>query len=368
MAKLRLKKKNTAIFICALAFFLIEIINPSKIIAVNSLQKNNYSKESAKKIIELGLKRKVLDNKYNPFIDMNVQDKDFSIDNYDFYNEINYDGKIPVKLVNQLKEKGYLSSDVSNILNTGDEISIKDFLNKDKIANISDFLSFPYAKLSLLDRYIEYKKINGVKYETAVTYVNIGLDEDFFTNYKIIDNYNDEMLVNKYNALSENYIPENLEFFPKEYCSSSCPQDKKNVVEAYIKMYNAIKEEGLKIMVNSGYRSYKEQDELYEKYTKLYGKNYNVAKAGFSEHQTGLAIDLKAGSSNTFKGSKEENWIRENGYKYGFILRYESNKANITGYDEPWHIRYVGEQIAEDMKNKKLTYDEYYVRYLEKRK
>ena len=366
MTKLRLKKKNTAIASAVVVFLSIELINPGKIIASNKLKSLNYSNESANRIIELGLKNKVLNNVYNAFIDKNVSDTNFNLDNYDFYNEISCDKKISVELVNQLKEKGYLSKDVSYILQRGDHDSISDLLTKSKILDISDYLSYDFAKLSLLDRYIEYKKINGVKYETAVTYVNIGIDEDFYSNYKTVNEFSYTMLVNKYNRLNENFVPEDLKIFPKGYCSSDCPKDNSVVVDAFIKMADAMKEEGIKVYVNSAYRSFEEQKKTYEKYTKLYGENYDVAKPGFSEHQTGLSIDLRSGSG-TFKGSKAETWIKEHGYKYGFILRYDSTKTKITGYNEPWHIRYVGESIAEDIKNKKITFDEYYVKYLEGR-
>ena len=368
MAKKRLKKKNVAIAIGVLAFLSIEVINPGKLIATSKLQNLEYSKESARKIIELGLKNEVLENKYNAFINKNVSDPSFDINNYEYYKNIEFDGIVNVLYVNSLKDKGYLSRDVSNILQTGDEESIKKLLSMDKIVDISDYLSLSYAKLSLIERYIEYKKINGVKYETAVTYVNIGLDEDFYTNYKDVDTFSITMLVNKYNRLKEDFVPGNLKEFPKGYCSGTCPQDVTEVVDAFVLMADDMKKEDLKVYVNSGYRSYKEQEETYEKYTKLYGANYNVAKPGFSEHQTGLAIDLKSGSSSVFKGSKEENWIKENAYKYGFILRYDSSKSSITGYNEPWHIRYVGKEVAEDMKNQKLTFDEYYVRNLEGRR
>lgn len=366
MKKLRLKKKNAAIALLILVFIIVEIINPSRIIAVNKLMKLGYTKESSKEIIKKGLKSNVLDNEYNKFIDLNISDKDFQKENYDYYQKIDYENIVSLSLVNNLKDKGYSSSDVELILKSGNNEAIKEFLTKEKYEDISDYLKFDYAKLDLLDRYIEYKKINGETFENTVTYVNIGLDKEFYSEYSNIKDFSLTMLVNKYNKLGDSFIPKELVSFPTEYCTSTCPMDNKEAVEAFVDMAKALKEEeNLNIYVNSAYRSYHDQEETYNRLTKLYGANYDVAKAGFSEHQTGLSVDIGSGSSKTFKGSKEEAWLKLNAHKYGFILRYESSKVKITGYNEPWHFRYVGVDIAKDIYSKKLTFDEYYIRYLD---
>lgn len=367
MKKLRLKKKNATIALLIVLFIIIEIINPSRIIAVGKLTNYGYTKESSKRIISLGLKNKILENKYNKFIDLNINDEAFNKDNFDSYIQIDYSSLIDLDLVNKLLEKKYSGLDISYILKSGDTSSINTLLEKEKIEDISDYLKYSYSKLSLLDRYIEYKKINGNNYEDTVTYVNIGLDKDFYSDYKEVTDFSFTMLVNKYNRLNSDFIPSDLVAFPSSYCSSTCPMDNKIVVEAFTEMAEDLKkEENLSIYVNSAYRTYEYQEETYDRLTKAYGENYDVAKPGFSEHQTGLVVDIGSGSSKSFKGSKEEAWLKKNAHKYGFILRYDSSKVKITGYNEPWHFRYVGKEIAEDVFAQKLTYDEYYVRYLER--
>ena len=130
-------------------------------------------------------------------------------------------------------------------------------------------------------------------------------------------------------------------------------------------LYN---EKGLNIYANSAYRSYSDQEDTYNRYLKLYGENYvynNVSMPGFSEHQTGLCVDIKAGSSNVFKGTEESKWLKSNAYKHGFILRFESSKQEITGYkSEEWHYRYVGLEVASYIKENKISFEEYYVRFL----
>jgi len=369
MKKLRLKKKNALIALGIFIFIIIEIINPSKIIAVNRLTSYGYSKDASKRIIKLGLKSKVLELPYSKFIDLNIASSNFDEDNMDYYLKINYDEELDLNIVNDLIKKGYSSDEVNLIVNHGSVSDIKNLLTLEKVNNISDYLKYDYAKVSLLNRYEDYKNKNGTSMEDAVTYVNIGLDKEFYSDYNMVTDFSITMLVNKYNKLDEKFVPSSLVAFPNEYCSSVCHQDNEEVVKAFVEMAKALKEEkNLNIYVTSAYRTYGDQEDIYNELTKLYGENYDVARAGFSEHQTGLSLDIGSGSSASFKGSKEEAWLRENAYKYGFIFRYESEKSKITGYNEPWHFRYVGKDIAEDLMNKKLTFDEYYVRFLERGK
>ena len=363
--RLKLKKKNCLIAVGVLLFLIIEIINPSRIIAINKLQNKGYSKNASKEIIRQGLKKKVLDMEFNEFLELNITDDAFDKDNIDIYCSINNKKKVSLELVNKLISKKYNADEISLIIKSGDDSSIKKLVNSSKYDNISDYLKYDYAKLMNLERYIAYKNTNGVSYEEAVTYVNIGLDKEFYSDYKEISEFSLTMLVNKYNKLSSDFVPNNLVKFEKEYCSSECPMDNEEVVKAFYEMAKAIREENLTIYVNSGYRSYQDQEKIYNEYTKLYGENYDVAHAGFSEHQTGLTVDIGV-KGGTFKGSKEEAWLKKNSYKYGFILRYDSGKVKITGYNEPWHFRYVGKEIAKDIYEKGITFDEYYVKYLER--
>ena len=123
-------------------------------------------------------------------------------------------------------------------------------------------------------------------------------------------------------------------------------------------------------MANSAYRSYSDQEDTYNYYLEKYGQNYVnnfVAVPGYSEHQTGLALDVAAKDSEIFEESSEYTWMLENSYKYGFILRYPYEKQEITGYKfEAWHFRYVGEEIAKYVKENNITYEEYYIMFLDK--
>ena len=127
-------------------------------------------------------------------------------------------------------------------------------------------------------------------------------------------------------------------------------------------MFAAAKVDGFELFVKSGFRSYQTQKNLYNNYFKRDGAaaaDRYSARAGHSEHQTGLAFDINK-SNSSFAGSPEANWLAENCYKYGFIIRYPEGKEAITGYIyEPWHIRYLGVETATAVYNSGLCLEEY---------
>lgn len=119
---------------------------------------------------------------------------------------------------------------------------------------------------------------------------------------------------------------------------------------------------GYNIPLLSGFRSYETQRILYNNYVARDGviiADTYSARPGHSEHQTGLAFDVGK-IDNNYGNTKEGKWLRENCANYGFILRYLKGKENITGYMyEPWHIRYVGIDVAKEIMQKNITLEEY---------
>ena len=141
---------------------------------------------------------------------------------------------------------------------------------------------------------------------------------------------------------------------------------------AFESMASDAKKEGYNIRVVSAYRSYGYQENLYNKYVLSDGKekaDTYSARPGYSEHQTGLVIDIDNTivDYNNFESTEEFKWMQENSYKYGYILRYPKDKEDITGYSyESWHYRYVGVNIAKYIHDSNITFDEYYVRFIDK--
>lgn len=133
------------------------------------------------------------------------------------------------------------------------------------------------------------------------------------------------------------------------------------------KLIAAATADGVPMVVRSGYRSYAAQDEAYRSALRTYSSpaeamRYN-APPGASEHQTGLALDMWDGKNRgtAFRGTATDKWLAANAYKFGFIIRYPKGKEAITGYmDEPWHLRYVGVQVAAHFgPHNTLTLEEY---------
>lgn len=142
-----------------------------------------------------------------------------------------------------------------------------------------------------------------------------------------------------------------------------------NLLSVMTQNFNSLKSEaasqGLNIYIISGFRSYNTQYTLYNNYVARDGvsaADTYSARAGHSEHQTGLAADVNSLNTN-FVYTREGAWLKDNCYKYGFIIRYVENKDDQTGYMyEPWHIRYVGVDLATKLYNggNWLTIEEYF--------
>lgn len=150
----------------------------------------------------------------------------------------------------------------------------------------------------------------------------------------------------------------------KDYTYQNNKQMFDQATNAFNKMQQDAQKEGINLYIISRYRSYSLQKWLYAKY-KSECKDVDTfsAKAGYSEHQTGLAFDLndsKTSVRDSFEFTDAYKWLKENSYKYGFILRYPKGKSYITGYKfEPWHYRYVGTELSYKLKDQTTTLEEY---------
>lgn len=163
-------------------------------------------------------------------------------------------------------------------------------------------------------------------------------------------------------------------FNPKAFAPSDLvsvgggQQMRQEAATALAKLIAAAKTEGLAISPLSGYRSYNTQVSVYNNEVKQFGQavaDSESARPGYSEHQTGLAIDVGGGGcgiEDCFGATKEGKWLAANAYKYGFIIRYTAEKQLVTGYRaEPWHIRYIGTDLAAEMQKQGIqTLEEFF--------
>lgn len=171
------------------------------------------------------------------------------------------------------------------------------------------------------------------------------------------------LIVNKTFSVPMNYQPvDSYTPVTSERCMNCLERD---VMSAFNLMKSDAVSVGLNIYIASGYRSYSYQERLYNNYTAVSGvegADTYSARAGHSEHQTGLCFDLNS-VDDSFANTDEGKWIQDNAYLYGFIIRYPKGKESITGYQyESWHLRYVGIELAKELYNDGnwITMEEYY--------
>ncbi len=248
--------------------------------------------------------------------------------------------------------------------------------DKDKLKKLDSIHEkLDYFHMDLFDRYLAYhEKNSSLPLETVITYVNIGLDQPYYTNTKVTPYLNQiYILSNKYLSMPSDYVPNNLETISSQ-CSRSGMRLVSEAREQFETLCSDAKDDGYTIRAMSSYRSYDYQVDLYQRYVDRDGKDaaetYS-ARPGFSEHQTGLVVDVdnRKLSYTQFDETQEYGWMKEHAHEYGFIERYPEGKEDITGYSyESWHYRYVGREIATYMKEHDMTFDEYYVQFIEGKK
>ncbi len=221
-----------------------------------------------------------------------------------------------------------------------------------------------------LERYLAYMKNNPeLSMSEVVRNVNSNLDRTCYVDVKDADlSYGVLAMVNKFNYLG-GYEPDDLVRLGEGYSNGTAPMLRREVAEAFVKMADAARSEGLVLMNISGYRSYSLQGWLYNNYAAQDG--YELAdtyssRPGYSEHQAGLATDINS-VEVSFANTAEFRWLQAHAAEYGFILRYPDGLEYITGFSyEPWHYRYVGVEAAQQIVSEGLTFDEYYAYYVEK--
>lgn len=180
-------------------------------------------------------------------------------------------------------------------------------------------------------------------------------------------------VVNKKRSLPAGYVPADLAVpNVRLRLARTAPQMPYSLsaTPALEEMFMAAKQEGIELVFGSGYRSEELQRQFYNQYVAQDGQaaaDRYSARPGTSEHQTGLAFDATSLSEKChleicFQDTPEGEWLSANAYKYGFIARYPDGKEAITGYQyEPWHLRFVGKELAAEMhRTGILTLEEFF--------
>jgi D-alanyl-D-alanine carboxypeptidase len=233
---------------------------------------------------------------------------------------------------------------------------------------IEDMYFFEADKL---ERYDAFKETHpDMSSDEIVWRVNAGVDLNFYQDpVRILDFSKQPILINKFHTVRSEFVPDNMMPIP----GSVLMQANTDAVEAFTRMKTDAAAENLNITVASAYRSFEYENLLYNPITSDTRQNPDslLARPGFSENQTGLALDLSAdgGRMYDFAGTPEADWVAKNAGNYGFILRYPDGQEDVTGFRyQPWHIRYVGDDVVKTMReNDIITLEEYCIKFVDHR-
>lgn len=272
-----------------------------------------------------------------------------NIDGFECSNLNNY--------LTYLEENNAPLADVIYLINNG--------YNYPYSKSLVDLIKAPYFIKDNLSLYLTNLTDN---INETITEVNTNLIYDYYTHMQATNLSKDTLvLVNKYNYLDANYEPSDLETIDSSYSIGANNLMRHEARLAFEKMCAAAALDNIKLYNISAYRSYNTQSIIYNRYVAARGvelTDKTSARPGNSEHQTGLASDINSLDTD-FQYTSEYTWLINHSYLYGFILRYGKTTTKITGYNyEPWHYRYVGQEVAKKIHDESLTFDEYYAYYV----
>ena len=365
--KRKLSIKKIGYLVIPLILIIVILINLNRIITFCQSKITGYEYDTIEVFHELSVYDDIKKHKYSKTLENIIKTEYYNPKYLKDYLEIDYQDKNDFYVnIDKLLTLGYTYEDINMTYQKLSDESINILASNSYLKDIIEIINLSYFKEDNLERYIKYNK--ELSSEDRVTYVNAYLDYEYYTNVIDIEDPNDiYVLVNKYHRLKSSYVPSDLEAISTKYNQGYNNKMRKVAKEAFEKMCEAALADNITIYSGSAYRSYSYQQNLYNRYVSTNGfkaAETFSARAGYSEHQTGLATDVMNKSLDFIsKSDKEYDWLINNSYKYGFILRYPEGKEDITGYMyEEWHFRYLGVDVATKLYETNLTYEEYIAR------
>ena len=355
--KFRLKKE--VYFALAGVILILGLIFVPRAVQSNNLKKLGYKKDEISEIRKQKLANTLLKNNYySPYLASCIKDGTLNTDYLSLYTVISNEGSLTEKdflLYNRLLDRGY------------EEVQILNLFKNLYYYEMTPLLVFDYQydEKPYIDDCLSHRDTNSTSH--------FELTGDYYTEYgkplPVDDPTNINMLVNKSYYLDSSYVPENITEL-SNYYGASGRSLAKVAADALAKWCDAGRSVGVVFYATSAYRPYEDQEKIYNNMVSSSGQasaDALSARPGYSEHQTGLTVDIAATNeeSKNFAETNAYLWTSTNSPTYGWILRYPQGKEQITGYDfEPWHYRYIGKALAEAVSESKLTYDEFYALYL----
>lgn len=268
---------------------------------------------------------------------------------------------------------GYKEDEITTIKSKLSDGEIDKLLELKYDKNIVKFMDEKYFIYKNLSKYLDYKKENKLEsYKNIVTIINTEANIDWFDNTKETDVSKGElMLVNRLYGLSKDYKPDDIIEVSSAYAYSGV-KISESIMDNIIALIEAASAEGYTFVLSDGYRSYSDQEKIFEKYKNAYGYSEAdrvAARAGHSEYQTGLSFNIVPlyKSYDKPKESPEYKWLYDNAYRFGFIFRFPDGKSSITGFESStWRLRYVGSEASNIIKSENICFEEYYAYFVDK--
>ena len=228
------------------------------------------------------------------------------------------------------------------------------------------YLSIKGVQIQDMKKYIQSKK-SPLKAILSISYPGIDSSQRDDRTYTIDEPSDTLILVKNGFNVPSTYEPKDLRTvnIPYETNEGKLRDCAASALES---MYKDAQKKGYELTIKSSYRSYEDQQAIYDEYFATYDSDYAaslVSVPGSSEHQCGLSVDLTSqsvidGTYATFGDSPDYTWVKKNAYKYGFILRFPENASSKTGAtNEPWHFRYVGKKAAKEIHDNSWILEDY---------
>lgn len=318
-----------------------------------------YTEAEVRKIREADLTELILTNAYySPLLAKSILNGTLNTDYLPLYLAMDEDSELTADdflLYSRLKEAGYETDQLQNLFRS---------LTFREITPLLVF-DYQYNEQLYIDDVIASRETN-----TDGTFrLNSTYRDSYKTVYTVSQPDSPQVLVNKTWQLPADYTPADLTAVSSEYAVSGI-QLAKEAADAFSAFASSGYSSGVPIYAIVGYRSYDEQNTAYSNAVTWYGESAAdsaAARAGASEHQTGLCVNITCVGEDgaAFEATSAYQWVTENCTDFGFILRYPQGTETITGFSsEPDHYRYVGREIAAEVKESGLTYDEFWLLYL----
>lgn len=356
--KFKLRKEVIYALLAIVAVILLFMI--PRYLQTSRLKKLGYKKDEITAIRSQDLAKDLIEHEYySPFLAKSIKEGTLNKDYLSLYTVISEEGSLDEQdflLYNRLLDRGYTEEQLLNLFK-----SLYRF-------EMTPLLVFDYQIIET--KYIDDCLANREKNSKN----HFELTNNYYTHYtntiETPDADKTSMLVNKTYYLSSSYRPQNVVTLSRVYAAEG-KELAGEAATAFEAFADAGRNVGVTFFVTSAYRSYEAQEELHQLYVNSYGEEWadeRSARAGFSEHQTGLTVDIAATNEDDkkdFEDTLAYQWTSTNCHDYGWIIRFPKGKEQITGYIfESWHYRYLGKELATAVVNSGLTYDEFYCLYL----